>query len=74
MDWIEISDVIPAKPKNVLLGCFDVVREGKTISGHYVVGKLGGCTNKPEVEFKFPNSDRTIVFPVTHWCKLEPPK
>ncbi|MCP3702305.1 MAG: hypothetical protein GY954_05150 [Alteromonas sp.] len=65
MNWIEIKDVTPNTPRQVLLGEFEQVN-------HYAIGELGGVKNAPEIAVE-GKGGRIFAVRATHWCELVAP-
>ncbi len=65
MNWIEIKNMTPNSPREVLLCEFKQVE-------HYAIGELGGASNAPTITIK-GEGGRTITVRATHWCELTPP-
>lgn len=69
MNWLRIDQLIPARPRYVLL----FAREPHSKQPHWQIGLLGGCQNAPELVIT-NLTGRSSVIRATHWAQLEAPE
>ncbi len=73
-EWTKITEVIPSKPRRVIVAAFDVeVTSRHKIKKYYDVAILGGHINEVELRMTSAEDSRqSPPFKATHWLRELP--